>query len=71
MAVYDQTIENLKRSATEAMASGRTTASKEPVRGRVLMDSRQVDVVQRIAFAAGAVGGAAMVGAIVLLARYL
>ena len=69
MAVHDQAIENLKRSATAAMASGRTTRSKEPIRSRVLMDSDQVDVVQRFAFTAGAVVGAATVVAIVLLIR--
>ena len=41
------------------------------MRGRVLMDLRQVKIVQRIAFAAGAVAGAATVGATFLLIRYL
>ena len=71
MADYDQTIEKLKRLATEATASARITRIKRSERGRVLMNARQVDVVQRIAFIAGALAGAATVGAVVLLVRCL
>ena len=71
MTVYVQAVENLRRSAIEATASGRTTRKQRSIRRRVLMDPRQVDVVQRIAFGAGAIAGAATVGAIVLLNRCL
>ena len=71
MTGYDQAVENLRRTAIEATASGRATRSERLGRGRVLMDARQVDVVQRMAFGAGAVAGAATVGAVVLLIRCL
>ena len=71
MAVYDQAIQKLHRAAIEATSSRRTTRNQTRSLGRVLMDSRQVSIVQRITFVAGAVAGAVTVGAIVLLFRYL
>ena len=71
MAVYDQAIEKLRRSAIEVTSSSRTTRNQTRPLRRVLMDSRQVSIVQRITFVIGAVAGAATVGAIVMLSRYV